>query len=57
MGTKQDIFRGIDPRGEIVRPAVVGVNARHQRSVGLAYRGGTRPGLKPKDLISLILRH
>jgi len=57
MATKKGILGFIDARRKVRRPALVGMNALHQRAVRAPDVIGARPGLKAKDLISLLLRH
>ncbi len=57
MAAKQNIFGLIDPGREIRRPPLVGMQFLHDRAMGASDIVGARPGLKAKDLISLLLRH
>ena len=57
MATKQNIFGVIDPGREVRRPPLVGMQFLHEGPVGAGDLVGPRPGLKAKDLISLLLRH
>ena len=57
MATKQNIFGLIDPGREVRRPPLVGMQFLHEGPVGAGDLVSPRPGLKAKDLISLLLRH
>ena len=57
MATKQNVLGFIDARRKVSGPALVGVQPLHQGAVGAPDLLGARPGLKAKDLISLLLRH
>ena len=57
MAAKKDIFGFIDARRKVRRSPLVGVKFLHQAPMGPADLVGARPGLKAKDLISLLLRH
>jgi len=57
MAAKQNIFGLIDPGREIRRPPLVGMQFLHESPVGTGDIVGSRPGLKAKDLIGLLLRH
>ena len=57
MSAKQHILGLIDPRREVRRPPLVGVELLHQRPVSLADLVDARTRLKPQDLVGLLLRH
>ena len=57
MATKQNILGFIDARRKVGRPSLVGMQPLHKGAVGAPDVLGARPGLKAKDLISLLLRH
>ncbi len=57
MTTQKDIFGLIDAGREIRRPPLVGMQFLHQGPMGSADGVVARPGLKAKDLISLLRRH
>ena len=57
MATKQNVLGFIDARRKVSGPTLVGVQPLHQGAVGAPDLLGARPGLKAKDLVSLLLRH
>ena len=57
MATKQNVLGFIDARRKVGRASLVGMQPLHQGAVGAPDLLGARPGLKAKDLISLLLRH
>ena len=57
MASKQHILRFIDAGSKIRRSPVVGMQFLHEGAVGAPNFVSTRPRLKAKDLISLLLRH
>ena len=57
MRAKQSILGLVYTGGEIRRPPLVGMQFLHERPVGTSDFLRTRPRLKAKDLISLLLRH
>src|ERR1039457_4558693 len=57
MAAKQNILGLIDAGREVRRPPLVGMQFLHEGSVGATDLLGVRPGLKAKDLISLLFRH
>ena len=57
MAAKQNILGLIDAGREVRRPPLVGMQFLHEGSVGATDLLGARPGLKAKDLISLLFRH
>ncbi len=57
MATQKDVLGLIDAGREVRRPPLVGMQFLHQSPVGPADLLATRPGLKAKDLISLLRRH
>ncbi len=57
MSAQQNFLGLVDPRREVRRAPLVGMEFLHERAVGgsdLLRRGA---GLKAKDLIGLLLRH
>ena len=57
MAAKQNIFGLIDPRREVRRPPLVGMQFLHEGPVSAGDVVSPRAGLKAKDLIGLLLRH
>ena len=57
MATKQNVLGFIDARRKVGRASLVGMQPLHQGAVRASDLLGARPGLKAKDLISLLLRH
>ncbi len=57
MPVEQDVLGFVHPGGEIVRPALVGMEFLHKGSVSLSDLVRPRPRLKPQDLVGLLFRH
>ena len=57
MTMKEHIFGLIDARRKVRRPPLVRMQFLHQGPVGPTDLEGSGSGLKPKDLIGLILGH
>ena len=57
MRAKQSILGLVYTGSEIRRPPLVGMQFLHERAVGTSDFLSTRPRLKAKDLISLLLGH
>jgi hypothetical protein len=57
MAAKQNIFGLIDPRREVRRAPLVGMQFLHEGPMGTGDVLSPRAGLKAKDLMGLLLRH
>ena len=57
MAFEKKILGLIDPRREIRRAPLIGMEFLHQRTMRTADIGGARSRLNAKDLIGLLLRH
>ena len=57
MATKKNVLGLIDAGREVRRPPLVGMQFLHEGPVGAGNLVSPSPGLKAKDLISLLLRH
>lgn len=57
VAAQKDVFRLVDPGGEIRRPPLVGMQFLHQRPMGAADFVRARTGLQAKDLVGLLFRH
>jgi len=57
MAAKQHVLGLIDASRKVRRPPLIGMQFLHERSVSTPDLLLARPGLKAKDLISLLLRH
>src|SRR5215475_2331279 len=57
MAAKKDFLGFIDAGREVRRPPLVGMEFLHERAMSTSDLLRTRPRLKAKDLIGLLLRH
>ena len=57
MSTKQNFLGLVDASGEIRRPALVGVQLQHQRTMRATYLERARAWFDPEDLTRLFLGH
>lgn len=57
MATKKNLFGLIDAGREVRRPPLVGMQFLHEGAIGTSDFLSTRPRLKAKDLIGLLLGH
>ena len=57
MPTQQNVLGFVDASRKVRRSPLVGMQALHQGAVGAPDVLRARPGLKAKDLISLLLGH